>query len=138
MKAVVSIDDDIFYSPHMAENIMQLANDAIYTGNIQKKNNLRIPFGADVIVYPIALLTPAFLATLEYLLETPCKMHDDMIVGIACKSHGIPVRNCKRVRISQTKEQYSSESLVASTDRWGLERTCHMVYAKSKEFRLLS
>lgn len=136
-KAIVSIDDDIFYSPRMAENIMHLANDAVYSGNIQKFDSLRIPYGADVIVYPIAVLTPAFLATLEYLVQTPCRMHDDMVVAIACKSHGIPVRNCKRVRVSQTRAQYSSESLYSSVNRDIVSRSCNAVYRKSIEFKLL-
>ena len=138
LKAIVSIDDDIFYSPHLAQNAMQLANDAVYSGNIQITKTLRIPFGADVIVYPIPFLSQQFLATLEYLAGTPCRMHDDMMVAIACKSHGIPVRNCKRVRISQTREQYSSESLVASTNRDVLSRSCDAVYRTSKEFHLLN
>ena len=127
-KAVVSIDDDIFYSPRMAESIMQLADDAVYSGNIQVAKHVRIPYGADVIVYPIPLLTKSFLATLEYLVQTPCKMHDDMMIAIACKVHGIPVRNCPRMRVSQTREQYSSESLVATTQRELLERSCTAVY----------
>lgn len=136
-KAVVSIDDDIFYSPRMAESIMKLGDDAVYSGNIQVTRTMRIPYGADVIVYPIPLITKSFLTTLEYLVQTPCKMHDDMMIAIACKVHGIPVRNCPRMRVSQTREQYSSESLVASTNRELLERSCNAVYEKSLEFKLL-
>ena len=135
-KAIVSIDDDIFYSPHMADTIMKLADDAVYSGNIQN-DTLRIPFGADVIVYPLALITEPFIKTLEYLMQTPCKMHDDMMIAIACKSHGISIKSCPRMRVSQTREQFSAESLVATTNRDVLHRSCIAVYTKSVEFKLL-
>lgn len=137
VKAIVSIDDDIYYSPHMAETIMTLASDCVHSGNIQNLHGLQIPYGADVIVYPTSLITSEFIRRLEYLIQTPCKMHDDMMIAITLKSLGISVRTCPRMRVSQTQEQYSSESLVTSTDREVLYRTCEAVYAKSVEFNLL-
>ena len=137
VKAIVSIDDDIYYSPHIAATIMTLASDCVHSGNIQPHNGMHIPYGADVIVYPTSLITSKFIRHLEYLIQTPCKMHDDMMVAITLKSLGISVRKCPRMRVSQTQEQYSTESLVASTDRAVLYRTCDAVYAKSVEFNLL-